>query len=64
MAAVKRSEPTKLSRKGRARATHWRIVGAAYSLFGERGYASGRSERELAEFVCERQVSGCVGVKR
>jgi AcrR family transcriptional regulator len=40
MSAVKRSEPTKLSRRGRAKATHWRIVKAAYALFCEHGYAS------------------------
>ena len=39
MSAVKRSGPTKLSRRGRAKATHWRIVKAAYMLFCERGYA-------------------------
>jgi AcrR family transcriptional regulator len=38
MSAVKRSEPTKLSRRGRAKATHWRIVKAAYRLFCDQGY--------------------------
>ena len=38
MTAVKQ-EPLKLSRRGRARATHWRIVKAAYALFCEHGYA-------------------------
>jgi AcrR family transcriptional regulator len=40
MSAVKRSDPTKLSRRGRAKATHWRIVKAAYRLFCEQGYAA------------------------
>jgi AcrR family transcriptional regulator len=48
MATVKRSGPTKLSRKGRAKATHWRIVGAAYRLFCERGYA-GTTMAQIAE---------------
>lgn len=39
MSAVKRSEPTRLPRRERARATHRRIVKAAYSLFCEQGYA-------------------------
>jgi AcrR family transcriptional regulator len=47
MAAVKRSEPTKLSRRGRAKATQWRIVKAAYTLFCERGYA-GTTMAEVA----------------
>jgi AcrR family transcriptional regulator len=40
MSAVKGSEPIKLSRRGRAKATHWRIVKAAYRLFCDQGYAS------------------------
>ena len=39
MSAVKSAEPTRLSRRQRAEATHWRIVRAAYTLFCERGYA-------------------------
>jgi AcrR family transcriptional regulator len=38
MSGVKTSEPTKLTRRGRAKATQWRIVKAAYTLFCERGY--------------------------
>jgi AcrR family transcriptional regulator len=48
MSAVKRSEPTKLSRRGRAKATHWRIVKAAYRLFCEGGYA-GTTMAQIAE---------------
>jgi AcrR family transcriptional regulator len=48
MSAVKRSEPLKLSRRERAKATHWRVVGAAYTLFCERGYA-GTTMAEIAE---------------
>jgi AcrR family transcriptional regulator len=48
MSAVKRSEPTRLSRRGRAKATHWRIVKAAYALFCERGYA-GTTMVQIAE---------------
>lgn len=51
MSAVKRSEPTqptRLSRRGRAKATHWRIVKAAYTLFCERGYA-GTTMAQIAE---------------
>ena len=40
MAAVKGSEPVKLSRRGRAKATQWRIVKAAYELFCAQGYAA------------------------
>ena len=40
MAAVKGSEPVKLSRRGRAKATQWRIVKAAYDLFCAQGYAA------------------------
>src|SRR6266540_1150871 len=40
MAAVKRAEPTRLSRRDRARATQWRIMKAAYTLFSEQGYAA------------------------
>jgi len=39
MSAVKSAEPTRLSRRQRAEATHWRIVRAAYTLFCQRGYA-------------------------
>jgi AcrR family transcriptional regulator len=48
MADVKRSAPTKLSRRGRAKATHWRIVKAAYQLFCEQGYA-GTTMAQIAE---------------
>jgi AcrR family transcriptional regulator len=47
MSAVKTSEPTKLTRRGRAKATQWRIVKAAYTLFCERGYA-GTTMAEIA----------------
>jgi AcrR family transcriptional regulator len=47
MSAVKTSDPTKLTRRGRAKATHWRIVKAAYTLFCERGYA-GTTMAEIA----------------
>ncbi len=40
MSVVKGSGPTKLSRRGRAKATHWRIVKAAYRLFCEQGYVA------------------------
>jgi len=39
MSPVKELEPPKLSRRGRAKATHWRIVKAAYRLFCAQGYA-------------------------
>ena len=39
MAGVKGSQPIKLSRRGRAKATQWRIVKAAYQLFCAQGYA-------------------------
>jgi AcrR family transcriptional regulator len=48
MPAVKRSLPTKLSRRGRAQATHWRIVKAAYELFCEQGYA-GTTMAQIAQ---------------
>jgi AcrR family transcriptional regulator len=48
MSTVKGSDPTKLSRRGRAKATHWRIVKAAYRLFCERGYA-GTTMAQIAE---------------
>jgi AcrR family transcriptional regulator len=48
MPDVKGSEPTKLSRRGRAKATHWRIVKAAYALFCENGYA-GTTMAQIAE---------------
>jgi AcrR family transcriptional regulator len=39
MSAVKGSEPAKLSRRERAKATRWRILKAAYRLFCDQGYA-------------------------
>ena len=48
MSAVKESGPTKLSRRGRAKATHWRIVKAAYQLFCAQGYA-GTTMTQIAE---------------
>ncbi len=48
MSAVKESHPTKLSRRGRAKATHWRIVKAAYRLFCAQGYA-GTTMAQIAE---------------
>jgi AcrR family transcriptional regulator len=48
MSAVKRSEPPKLSRRDRAKATHWKVVKAAYTLFCERGYA-GTTMAAIAE---------------
>jgi AcrR family transcriptional regulator len=39
MLPVKRSVPAKPSRRERAKATHWRIVRAAYALFCAQGYA-------------------------
>jgi AcrR family transcriptional regulator len=48
MSAVKRSEPAKLSRRERAKATQARIVKAAYALFCERGYA-GTTMAQVAE---------------
>src|SRR6266516_556113 len=48
MPAVKRSVPPKLSRRERAKATHWRIVKAAYTLFCARGYA-GTTMAQIAE---------------
>ena len=48
MSAVKESGPTKLSRRGRAKATQWRIVKAAYRLFCAQGYA-GTTMAEIAE---------------
>jgi AcrR family transcriptional regulator len=48
MCAVKRAEPPKLSRRERAKATHWRVVKAAYTLFCERGYA-GTTMAQIAE---------------
>lgn len=46
MSAVKRVP--KLSRRGRAKATQWRIVKAAYSLFCAQGYA-GTTMTQIAE---------------
>jgi AcrR family transcriptional regulator len=40
MSAVKRAETPKLSRPDRAKATQWRIMKAAYTLFCEQGYAA------------------------
>ena len=51
MSAVKR-EPPRLSRRGRAKATHSRIVKAAYALFCERGYAG----------TTMAQIAGAAGV--
>ena len=48
MTAVKRSIPPKLSRRERAKATHWRIVKAAYTLFCAQGYA-GTTMAQIAE---------------
>jgi AcrR family transcriptional regulator len=48
MSAVKKSEPPKLSRRERAKATQWRIVTAAYTLFCERGYA-GTTMAQIAD---------------
>ena len=48
MPAVKRSVATKLSRRERAKATHWRIVKAAYALFCVQGYA-GTTMAQIAE---------------
>jgi AcrR family transcriptional regulator len=39
MPAVKKGGPEPLTRRGRAKITHWRIVKAAYEAFCERGYA-------------------------
>jgi len=48
MVAVKRSAPRKLSRRARAKATQWRIVKAAYTLFCAGGYA-GTTMAQIAE---------------
>lgn len=48
MVAVKRSGSPKLSRRERAKATQWRVVKAAYTLFCERGYA-GTTMAQIAE---------------
>lgn len=40
--------PLKLSRRDRAKVTHWRVVQAAYALFSERGYA-GTTMAQIAE---------------
>jgi AcrR family transcriptional regulator len=48
MSAVNRSEPAKLSRRERAKATQSRIVEAAYTLFCERGYA-GTTMAQIAD---------------
>src|SRR6266511_5316917 len=48
MPPVKRSVLPKLSRRERAKATHWRIVKAAYTLFCEQGYA-GTTMAQIAE---------------
>jgi len=48
MSAVKGPEPATLSRRQRAKATHWRIVKAAYVLFCEQGYA-GTTMAQIAE---------------
>jgi len=48
MSGVKELEPPKLSRRGRAKATQWRIVKAAYQLFCDQGYV-GTTMAEIAE---------------
>jgi AcrR family transcriptional regulator len=48
MPRVKRAPPPQLSRRERAKATHWRIVKAAYTLFCARGYA-GTTMAQIAE---------------
>ena len=48
MSAVKRLAPAKTSRRERAKATQWRIVKAAYTLFCARGYA-GTTMAQIAE---------------
>lgn len=48
MSVVKGSDPSKLSRRGRAKATHLRIVKAAYGLFCAQGYA-GTTMAQIAE---------------
>lgn len=48
MSVVKGSAPTRLSRRGRAKATHWRIVKAAYRLFCTQGYV-GTTMAQIAE---------------
>jgi AcrR family transcriptional regulator len=52
MSTVKGAQPPKLSRRERAKATHWRIVKAAYTLFCERGYAG----------TTMAQIAGAAGV--
>jgi len=42
------ARPSRLSRRDRAKATHWRVVEAAYALFSERGYA-GTTMAQIAE---------------
>lgn len=48
MSAVKGSDPVRLSRRGRAKATRRRIVKAAYRLFCEQGYV-GTTMAQIAE---------------
>jgi AcrR family transcriptional regulator len=48
MSHVKETEPPKPSRRGRAKATHWRIVKAAYGLFCAQGYV-GTTMAEIAD---------------
>jgi AcrR family transcriptional regulator len=48
MAAVKRSKQTLLTRRERAKVTHWRIVKAAYEAFCQQGYA-GTTMVDVAE---------------
>ena len=48
MADVKRSKQTLLTRRERAKVTHWRIVKAAYEAFCEQGYA-GTTMVDVAE---------------
>jgi AcrR family transcriptional regulator len=48
MSRVKEPVPPKPSRRGRAKATHWRIVKAAYGLFCAQGYV-GTTMAEIAD---------------
>jgi AcrR family transcriptional regulator len=48
VSSVKRPVSAGLTRRSRAKATHWRIVKAAYTLFCEQGYA-GTTMAQIAE---------------
>ena len=48
VSSVKRPISAGLTRRSRAKATHWRIVKAAYTLFCQRGYA-GTTMAQIAE---------------